>query len=62
MKENIRGLGILVFIITICYASAITKLTDLMMEESHIIYYNLVMVSMLTSSVVDQGIESGRIS
>jgi hypothetical protein len=26
MKENIRGLGILVFIITICYVSAITKL------------------------------------
>jgi hypothetical protein len=35
MKENIRGLGILVFIVTICYVSAITKLPDLMMEESH---------------------------
>jgi hypothetical protein len=41
MKENITGLGILVFIITICYVSARTKLPDLMMEESHIIYYNL---------------------
>jgi hypothetical protein len=52
MKENIRGLGILVFIITICYASAITKLTDLMMEESHIIYYNL------TSETVDATIST----
>jgi hypothetical protein len=41
MKENIRGLGILVFILTICYSSAITKLPDIMKEESHIIYYKL---------------------
>jgi len=41
MKENIRGLGILVFIITICYVSAVTKLPDLMKEISHIIYYKL---------------------